>query len=1447
MNRCLPMKNTALTMSSTCNLLVLVLMATFKDCLSTTRFVKQVQQIPIELQVAEEQPIGNEIGTLQATTDSNKVISYELDSKITHILKINNATGVITNIARLDAEAEVFWQFSAFASTSANDKATTLVNLIVNDVNDNTPTFSQASYEVFILENAEINSSVTKMTARDADGSDYISYSFTDGDHPVFSIRYDGKVTTKSLLDYETKKTYKINVTASDGTRKNYTMLNIKVFDFDDQGSVFERSIYNAQIKEGTYFERQFLTQVHAYDLDFGINASVVYRTAQANIGSAQIWIDSVTGEVYLSGTIDRENSSSIDIHVSAENLKHPAAQAIIKLKVVDINDNSPTFTKPSFTGYINENSAAGTPILRVTAYDRDEGNNSAIKFTITNIESVPFKITTEGEVQVNGLLDRETRDIYVLKVEVEEIYTIEKYHAETSVVINIIDTNDNTPEFAEKSVTLNILENKKPPVQLKQFTATDKDMGSNAKLLYSIKSTFAMQDFALNNVTGVLSTAKSLDREKISEYHFQVEVSDQASIEQKRTSTISVTIFVDDENDNIPLFEKSIYEAYIIEAVTPNTIVSTVTANDPDSSINGEITYAIVSGQNQTFVINQRSGVVRTKDYLDRETQDNYNLTISATDGHGKTSLCNLVVRVLDSNDNRPIFAEQGGYTFSVFEGKVNAYVGKIQATDADEGQAGLVTYSILDNTNFQVNSTTGDIYTLKSLDREKSNIEIFTIVATDSVIDYRSGYGQVRVNIKDVNDNAPIFKDKEYSLVIHKDTSPNTIIHTAIATDSDVGKNAEIKYKSDNLPAFLSLNSSSGELKLKSRIPSTLTNVVILVVAFNPNNLNLSGMVTITLLIQATLVDAPVFQNQVIQVHVLEGKPIGTLVTDLNATYHGKHENAGDFVYSIKHGGNGEFSINQQNGFLKTANILDREAIAEYTIIASVSLRGQDSVNFATIRIQVGDMNDNLPYFISNYSKLYIQENMATILQPPHIRCADADYGNNALTTYTVIGESPLTIDSSTGELNLNGPLDHEKTQEFNLTIKCENSLADVKLSATNIIRVMVQDENDNAPVFEKAMYHANVTENNVDGMDLITTRAADNDNGLNGRLHYSIVLVTPSSTCFEINARTGLIKLNCVLDREKHDKYQLQIIASDSGAPSLSTVVNLFVTVFDVNDNIPVLDRSLYEFTLSENRKAGVIEKIGITDKDSGPPCKHCVIHSGNDQGLFQISEDGSLLTLKKLDREINASHYLTMRSYHTQTHNTSILTFSNTTEYVECSIVITVEDENDNAPFFVESNLYIGVYDGSPYGTLLTTVSAIDYDETPGVLYNITSGNEDRLFTINGRTGEIKTTFRLMHIQKMRTLKIIAHDNHGRPPSMKSTNQLSINVLVFDNDALGSFTTTAKPGYIYEHIGELERLLSNLTKAHAKLHEVLPTSKSSTSSHTGLQSYISNRRS
>ncbi|XP_070769940.1 protocadherin alpha-8-like [Enoplosus armatus] len=437
--------------------------------------------------------------------------------------------------------------------------------------------------------------------------------------------------------------------------------------------------------------------------------------------------------------SLDREAARSHALVLTAlDGGKPPKSGEInILVNVLDINDNAPVFSKDVYSVMLNENAPVGTTVIQVNATDLDDGTNGEVVYSFSSIVNRRllnlFDINpSTGEITVKGLIDYEEKDRYEIEIQASD-KGFAPLATQKSVIIKIVDVNDNAPEIEVTSFSSSIAEDSRPGTTVALISVNDLDSGLNGKVICTTDEDvpFALTP-SLQDKMYSLVTKSPLDREKQSQYDLTITAKDAGQPPLSSEKTISVV--VSDVNDNRPQFSLSPYTFYVTEANEPGVSVFSVKAFDRDDNDNAHISYHILRDRSKenklaSFLnINSENGDILALKSFDFETLKTFQFQVVATDSGTPSLSSNVTVNVfiLDQNDNAPVIlypVSSNGSAEGVEEIPRNVNAGhlvtKVRAYDADIGYNGWLLFSlqeVTDHSLFGLDRYTGQIRTLRS-----------------------------------------------------------------------------------------------------------------------------------------------------------------------------------------------------------------------------------------------------------------------------------------------------------------------------------------------------------------------------------------------------------------------------------------------------------------------------------------------------------------------------------------------------------------------------------------------------------------------------------------------------------------------------------------------------------------------------------------------------------
>lgn len=556
--------------------------------------------------------------------------------------------------------------------------------------------------------------------------------------------------------------------------------------------------------------------------------SSVTFRFRAMQRGSMSfLSVREEDGEISIGTKIDREKLCEKNLNCSIEfdvvTLPTEYLQLFhVAVEVLDINDNSPHFSRAIVPIEISESASVGTRIPLDGAVDADVGENSLHTYSLTpnNFFKIDIRTRTDGakyaELVVIRELDREVQSGYQLQLTASDNGVPPK-SGSTLLKISIADSNDNSPAFDEPAHIVNLLENSPLGTLIIDLNATDPDEGTNGKIVYSFSSHVSpkiLETFKINPENGHITLIKKVDFETTASYELDVQAQDLGP--NSIPGLCKIVVKVVDVNDNKPEININLMTtgkeevAYISEGAPVDTFIALVRVDDIDAGLNGEVVCRLHGhGHFRLQKTYEKNYMILTNVSLDREKRSEYSLTVIAED-RGSPSLSTIkhfTVQVLDENDNPPCFEKSRYEVFKSENNSPGAYLMTVVASDPDLGTNGQVTYTILDalvqgspiSTYVTIDPSNGAIYALRSFDHEDVSRIVFNIQAFDGGNPALATNTTVLLTVLDENDNSPIIispslRNHTAEMPVWKYASTGQLITTLKATDRDSGANGEV-----------------------------------------------------------------------------------------------------------------------------------------------------------------------------------------------------------------------------------------------------------------------------------------------------------------------------------------------------------------------------------------------------------------------------------------------------------------------------------------------------------------------------------------------------------------------------------------------------------------------------------------------------------------------------
>ena len=1123
--------------------------------------------------IAENTAASTNIGDAIAATDvDNDTLTWTLSGTDAASFDIVNTSGQLQTKAALDYEMKNTYSVTI---TVSDGTLTDMISVTINvtDIDENrAPVFTEGeSAARSIAENTASGENIGEpIAATDAD-NDTLAYSLGGTDASVFAIdTKSGQLKTNAALDYETKSSYLVAISVSDGTLTDTISVAINVTDIDEnRAPVFtEGTSTTRSIAENTAAGTNIGEPISVTDAD---NDTLVYSLGGTD--ASAFAIDTKSGQLKTSTALDFETKTSYSLTITVSDGKLTGV-INVTISVTDVDekpetddpvttkDSTPTNNAPVFTAgesatrSIAENTGAGVDIG--SAVSATNADNDTLKYSLGGTDAASFSInSTTGQLRTSAALDYETKTSYSVTITVSDGSLTDTISV-TIAVTDVDETPANTaPMFTDGDNTARtVAENTGSGVDIgTAVSATDSD---NDTLTYSLGSIDAAA-FSIDSTTGQLRTEAALDYKRKPSYSVTITVSDGKGGTDTITVTVNITDIDETPSNTAPVFADDSATLTIAEdAGSGVNIGSAITATDAD---NDTLTYSLDGTDAASFDIDSTSGQLRTSASLDYETKTSYSVTITVSDGNGGSDSISVTINITNVDEtpanNAPVFADDSATLTIAEDAGSGVNIGSaITATDADNDT---LTYSLdgTDAASFEIDSTSGQLRTSAALDYESKSSYLVTVIAsdgtlTDSII--------VTINVTNVNE-APVFSDGASTTRAIAENVPADInIGSAVsATDPEGSKLTYILSGTD--AASFSIDAATGQLLTKAALDYEKKNAYSVTITVSDGTLT----DTITVTVNVTDLDDEVRSNNAPA--FTEGdsttRPIaentGSDVA-IGSAVSAKDADNNTLAYFLSGDDAAAFSIDSSSGQLRTSAALNYEAKSSYTVTVTVS--DGSLTDTITVTISITDVNEAPVISDSGAdTTLSIAENTAAGVNiGGTLSATDPDDGDTLTWTIGGTDAASFGIDSETGQLKTKVALDYEKKTSYSVTI----TVSDGSLTDTIAVTINVTDVDDNhAPVFTDGESTTRAIDENTAADTNIGTPVAATDAN-NDTLTYTLGGYNAAS--FDIDSETGHLKTKAWLDYERKNSYTVTITVSDG---SLTDSITVTINVNNVND--------------------------------------------------------------------------------------------------------------------------------------------------------------------------------------------------------------------------------------------------------------------------------------
>ena len=1275
------------------------------------------------------------ITTVAASDADGDDLTFSLtNSTDSSLFAIDPTSGVLVFVSAPDFEnpADDNSDNTYELELSVDDGANTITQAItvaVTDI-DEAPSFASVSESLSISENS--SGAVYQAQASDPEQAT-LAYSISGVDASRFNLdASSGDLTFKtspnfeSPLDQDANNVYELSIAATDGANSASQAITISVSNVNEAPAFASASVALDTAENNLSF-------VHIVDaaVDPDSGEQLTYQLSGADQSAFDFDPDTrilgfkTTPNYELPA--DQDSNNVYQINIVASDSEYDAAQAIT-IVVADLNDEAPQFTSASTQSVDYSTAQVGAVVYSVQATDADAGDQ--ITYALGGADAANFDFnSSSGELSFNqlpGLEDfpAEGSIDYALSITATDLGA---NSSALALSISLLDDTGSAPTFAQASASINVDENTASAVYTAQ--ATDVDVGDT--LSYSISGTDSSL-FTIDPSSGALTFNTAPDFETPADsggdniYNLSITATDSVG----KQASQSLTISVNNLNDNAPQLVLSSSTFSILENSTAITIVAATDADGDD------LTLSLTNSTDANyFTLDPASGVLvfaAAPDFenpADNNADNTYQLELSVFDG-ANTSTESITIAVVDLNDEAPQFTSATSLALDYTSVAVGATVYTAQATDADANDQVSYTLGGADASAFSLDNSSGELAFAQapSLDSPKDdngdNIYQLTISATD--LNANSTDLALSVNVVDDTGSAPTFDQASVSI----DVDENTIstIYTAQATDVDAGDILTYSISGTDSSLF-TIGSSNGELTFNT-VPDFEApeddgqdNTYDLSIAAT-DSIGKQAQQSLTISVANLNDNTPTFNLSSNSFDVPENSTAVATIAAADA-------DGDDLTFSLTNTtDSSHFTIDPTSGVLVFAaapdfeNPADNNADNTYQLELSVF----DGSHTSTQSISVTVTNvDEAPSFAAATVDLPINENTSGAVYQ-----AQASDPEGATLAYSASGADAalFTLDSTSGELSFNQSPNYEQALDSDANNVYELSIAatDGANSASQAITISVSNVNE-APAFASASVALDTAENNLSFVHIVDA-AVDPDSG--EQLTYQLGGDDQSAFDFDVATRALAFKstpdYESPQDQGADNVYQINIVASDS---EYSTSQAISIAVAGLNDEAPQFtSASTQSVDYSTAQVGAIVYTAQATDADAGDQITYAL--GGADAANFDFDSSSGELSFNQLPEleEFPADGSID--------YALSITATDLGANSSDLALTISLLDDTGSAPTFASASASINVDENT--ASTVYTAQATDVDAGDILTYSI-AGSDHQLFTIDSSNGDL----------------------------------------------------------------------------------------------------------
>lgn len=1249
-------------------------------------------------------------------TGDNAVLQYSLQSSLPAVdFSLDSQTGVLSVSSELDYERTSRYILTVAATDGGSPGAftsTVLVVVSIGNEDDECPRFDSPLY-VANINASQLHSNLLLVTvqARDPDGFGGITYSLISGNvNGTLSLNEQTGGVTLANIDSPTRGQYSLNISASDATcsGRSFVLVEIRIVAANIHTPVFVTPC-DAMLAENSPAGTEVVT-LAATDGDLGLNGEVTYSLLNTSLFS----IDPIGGVVRTnqnSSSYDREVQPLLHVGVIASDGGLKQAYCLLNVTLLDANDNTPTFILSEYAVTLALDTPPFSSVATMVAFDPDSGSNGHLTYSLTSSQPANFTIdSATGEITTTGQVS--VQESYSLDVAVMDAGD-PMLSSSVALAIVLVE-GSGFPVFQRPYYNVTLCEN----VPVGKSILTVHASSSPAYSVTPTGSEYSSNDLSTFVLSGDTLRAGSqvlVDFERLNSrgsFLFPVFGSNELG-----TSFTTVEVFVIDLDDNTPAIDSG-YSFNLAENQPIGVVVTQILAHDADSGTNGEIAYRLASSS-PYFAISP-DGVVTSSQVFDYEAgpvsgelcielyNPNPAMTLEViTEECGFQVFLDQTSRnvsvpweIQDLNDNPPVFSASV-YTVRVPENQqTQRSILTFNASDVDRESAGLAFFITAGDDEGRFVVDADSLMLIRQLDYETTPSYNLTVQVTDGLQTSCSQcVAVVMVMVVDVDDEPPMFSTPRYTGEVVEGADIGTTVVNVLASDVD---SPRVTYTlSAGARGYFSVLESRGIVVSGGLDREEFPDGVVSFLVIGEGGAGVIATAEVSIVLLDVNDHTPRFLevfSGLVQENTITGSE-GVIITQVVAVDPDSGGN-GTVTYALLNGAENSFQIDSSSGVITAHMEYDRETHPSYflTVVAADAGDPAPLSSSTQVVVEVGDINDNAPFFPYPYMFARIFEGGSDGDHVLTIPASDLDSGTNAEITFELLSSTlpdKFTLDPNTGEVLVGEALDYEIPlhRSAELTIAIRDPLFQGEVEG--VLCITLLDRNDNQPLVTSVIYNLILAGTSVlaetfpPGQTLVTIVAVDEDEGTNGQLDYAIVSGDEGGD-FSISS-TGLVTTTRLLDYETTSSYALGVSVSDRGTPPLSSEVQVEFEVQDINDNAPSFSQSVYSASVRENEEPmDSVIQVTATDPDTsiGGIIRYYKIVAGNVGSRFVLNETNGILgTTGTFDREERDSYTLVVTA---NDMGADSLTGTATIE-------VSITDVNDN-PSRSDGVMLVFIYNG-----------------------------------------------------------------------------------------------------------------------------------------------------